>query len=145
MLSLEVEEEWRSLSEEKIRTYVRHNVLKRGLLVIKEIPDSWINCKNEHAILCGIYQAAEMVSFELTARRYKHSDDISVFMKKFLSKLNKKEKAYLQSIRLAAYTLDRYKKTEIVGVDRKEYLLLKRSVTNKFSIFRKKLIVKEND
>lgn len=145
MLSPEAEEEWRGLSEDKIRTYVRYYVLRRGLLVIKEIPDSWINYRIEHAILCGVYHAAEIVSFELTARRYKHSDDISVFIKKFLSKLNKKEKAYLQSMRLATYTLDRYKRAEIVGVDCKEYLFIKRDVTNKFSIFRKKLIVKEND
>lgn len=145
MLSPEAEEEWRSLSENKIRTYVRDNALKRGLLVIKEIPDSWINYRIEHAILCGVYHAAEIVSFELTAERYKHSGDIAASVKTFLSKLNKREKAYIQSMRLATYTLDRRKRAEIAGVDRKEYLLLKRNVTNKFSIFRKKLIVKEND
>lgn len=145
MLSPEAEEEWRSLSEDKIRTYVRDNALKRGFLVIKEIPDSWINYRIEHAILCGVYHAAEIVSFELTADRYKHSIDITASVKRFLSKLNAREKAYLHSMRLAACTLDRCKRAEIAGVDSKEYLLIKRAVTNKFSIFRKKLIVKEND
>ncbi|WP_214809624.1 hypothetical protein [Exiguobacterium sp. s144] len=145
MLNPEAEEEWRGLSADQIRTYVRKNVLRRGLFAIKEIPNGWIDYRHDHAILCAVYQAAEIVSFELTAQRFKHSNDISVFVKKFLSKINKKEKAYLRSMRMAAYTLNRDRRAEIVGVDAKEYLLIKRSVTNKFSIFRKKMIAKEND
>lgn len=145
MLNPEAEEEWRGLSADQIRTYVRKNVLRRGLFAIKEIPNGWIDYRNDHAILCAVYQAAEIVSFELTAQRFKHSNDISVFVKKFLSKINKKEKAYLKSMRMANYTLDRAKRAKIAGVDAKEYLLIKKSVTNKFSIFRKKMIEKEND
>lgn len=145
MLNPEAEEEWRGLSADQIGTYIRFNLLRRGLLTIKEIPDDWIDYRREHAILCGVYQAVEIVSFELTAQRFKHSNDISAFVKKFLSKTNEKEKAYLKSMRLATYALDRYKRAEIVGLDDKEYLLIKRSVTNKFSIFRKSMIVKEND
>ena len=145
MLNPEAEEEWRGLSADQIRTYIRVNALRRGLLAIKEIPDGWIDHRREHAILCGVYQTAEIVSFELTAQRFKHSNDISAFMKKFLSRTNKKEKAYLKSMRLATYALDRYKRAEIVGLDAKEYLVIKRSVTNKFSIFRKNMIAKEND
>lgn len=145
MLNSEAEEEWRGLSADQIRTYVRKNVLRRGLFAIKEIPNGWIDYRHDHAILCAVYQAAEIVSFELTAQRFKHSNDISVFVKKFLSKINKKEKAYLKSMCMANYTLDRAKRAKVVGVNPKEYLLIKRSVTNKFSIFRKKLIAKEND
>lgn len=145
MLNPEVEEKWRDLTADQIRTYVRFKGLKRGLVVIKEIPDSWIGYREEHAILCGIYHVAEMLSFEFTAQRHKYSADIIEFMQKFLSKINKKEKAYLNSMRLATYTLNQHERAKIVGVNPKEYLLIKRSVTNKFSIFRKKLIAKEND
>lgn len=145
MLNSEAEEEWRSLSADQIRTYVRRSLLKKGLDAIKEIPDAWIRDRDEFLILSGFYHAHKIVSLHSDKNHFKFKSELEKTMVVFMKMLNEKEQRFVLMLEPPNDYLTTSEKLEILGMKMTNYYQVRKDVTNIFSIFRKKLIEKEND
>lgn len=145
MLNSEAEEEWRGLSAEQIRTYVRSSLLKKGLEAIKEIPDAWIQDREEFLILSGFYHAHKIISLHPDKDHFRFKAQLEKAMVVFTKMLNEKERRFVLMLEPPNDYLTTSEKLEILDIKITNYYQIRKDVTNIFSIFRKKLIEKEND
>lgn len=142
---LSPEEEWSRLTAEQIRTYVRGSLLKRGLYAIKELPDEWINAREECLLLSGFYQAHNIAVYHHDKKRFKYKSELEVGMTSFTKLLDEKERCFAALLTPPHHYLTTPEKVEMLKMTTNDYYLTRKSISNKFSIFRKNLIVKEND